>query len=94
MYRNHSLDLNPFTIAFREALQEERSRNNGVSETTDYINGNPARRVGSDISPVLEMILSGKGFEVSLRYANAHNLILQLACRIFSRSFGQTVAVC
>ncbi|KIM29232.1 hypothetical protein M408DRAFT_121038 [Serendipita vermifera MAFF 305830] len=56
LYRNHSLDMNPFQAAFREMLDDERSR---------ATKGSLAEKPNA-LRSTLDMILSGQAQEVRL----------------------------
>jgi len=59
LYRNHSLDINPFQATFREALNGERSRHANIAGTT----------TPNALQSTLDIILCGQAPEVELRFS-------------------------
>lgn len=69
LYRKHSLDMNPFTGAFRETLQTEQNkgrkadRQSGGFFASGYATTGPGGEYA--LMLVLEVVLTGRGYEVS-----------------------------
>jgi hypothetical protein len=63
LYRNHSLDMNPFTGAFREALQMEKGR---ARMGEELASGKADTTIGGEgaLALTLEIILAGRASEV------------------------------
>jgi hypothetical protein len=68
LYRNHSLDMNPFTCAFREALQTEKSGTRTGEELLEisHVSGKADTTNGGEaaLALTLEIILAGRASEV------------------------------
>lgn len=63
LYRQHSLDMNPFQVAFQEALQANQTHVT-IGQKRDSLSSPKP----SSLVLTLEMLLSGRGYQAGLCY--------------------------